>query len=440
MAKAVDVMDVLAARDSRAARQQELLALYARPLISFTMNIAGPIKRTAPIEQGFDLGLARLEGQLRTCRAAVLHRETVRRDTGCEALYAVDLPAPQLKELCMALEECDELGRLFDLDVLDIDGSKLARTKERGCLICGSIGKGCARSRRHSVEELQQRTEEILRRALAEHEQTRIAELACRALLYEACTTPKPGLVDRHNCGSHTDMDIFTFMAGSAALQPYFVRCAAIGQETAQEAPQTAFAALRPVGRLAEGEMLRATGGVNTHKGAIFILGLACAALGRLGRNMWHNAGAILDECAAMTTGVTAELAGAENTAGERFCRDYGIHGIRGEAETGFPAVHTAGLPALEGALTEGKTLEQAGCEALLALMSVSEDTALLHRAGYDGWQETKRRAAQILHQGATYEALERFDRDMIAQNRSPGGSADLLALCYLLHFLKEEQ
>ena len=367
MAKAVDVMDVLAARDSRAARQQELLALYARPLISFTMNIAGPIKRTAPIEQGFDLGLARLEGQLRTCRAAVLHRETVRRDTGCEALYAVDLPAPQLKELCMALEECDELGRLFDLDVLDIDGSKLARTKVRGCLI-------------------------------------------------------------------------FTFMAGSAALQPYFVRCAAIGQETAQEAPQTTFAALRPVGRLAEGEMLRATGGVNTHKGAIFILGLACAALGRLGRNMWHNAGAILDECAAMTTGVTAELAGAENTAGERFCRDYGVHGIRGEAETGFPAVRTAGVPALEGALTEGKTLEQAGCEALLALMSVSEDTALLHRAGYDGWQETKRRAAQILHQGATYEALERFDRDMIAQNRSPGGSADLLAATYFIHTLTTKE
>jgi holo-ACP synthase CitX len=105
MAKAVDVMDVLAARDHRVARQQELLASYKKPLISFTMNIAGPIKRTALIERGFDLGLTRLEGQLQACRATVVHRETVHQDTGCEALYAVDLPASQLKELCVALEE-----------------------------------------------------------------------------------------------------------------------------------------------------------------------------------------------------------------------------------------------------------------------------------------------------------------------------------------------
>lgn len=436
----VDVMDVLAARDRRAGRQRQLLAAYAKPLISFTMNIAGPIKRTALIEQGFDLGIARLEGQLRACRATVLHRETVRRDTGCEALYVVDLPAEHLKKLCMAIEEGDELGRLFDLDVLDGRGVKLERPKERRCLICGEIGKGCARSRRHSVEELQARTTEILRRAVAEQEKTRIAEFACRALLYEACTTPKPGLVDRFGSGSHTDMDLFTFMAGAAALQPYFARCAAIGQETAQESPQVTFAALRPAGRLAEGEMLRSTGGVNTHKGAVFIMGLACAALGRLGRNAWHDTQRILDACAAMAVGITAELGHAAHTAGERFYRDYGLRGIRGEAEDGFPSVRKAGLPALGKALAEGKSTEQAGCEALLALMSVCEDTALLHRAGYDGWQETKQRAGQILAHGVTQEALEQFDRDMIAQNRSPGGSADLLALCYLLHFLKEEQ
>ena len=434
----VDVMDVLAARDRRAGRQQELLAAYAKPLISFTMNIAGPVKRTTLIEQGFDLGIARLEGQLRACRAAMLHSETVREDTGCEALYVVDFPAEHLKKLCMAIEEVDELGRLFDLDVLDGRGVKLERPKERRCLICGEIGKGCARSRRHSVEELQARTTEILRRAANEQERNHIAELTCRALLYEACTTPKPGLVDRCNSGSHTDMDLFTFMAGAAALQPYFARCVAIGQETAQELPQVTFAALRPAGRLAEGEMLRATGGVNTHKGAVFIMGLACAALGRLGRSAWGDVSQILRQCADMAVGVTAELQNASATAGERFYRDYGLRGIRGEVEDGFPSVRKAGLPALEKALAEGKSTEQAGCEALLALMSVCEDTALLHRAGYDGWQRIKLRSAQLLEQGVTRDALERFDRELIAQNASPGGSADLLALCWLLHFLQE--
>ena len=438
MAKAVDVMDVLYARDRRAQRQQELLARYGVPLLSFTMNIAGPVKRAALIERGFDLALHRLEQQLRACRAAVLHRETVREDTGCEALYAVDLPARQLKALCVALEEADELGRLLDLDVLDTDGAKLAREKERRCLICGSVGKGCARSRAHGVAELQQRTEEILRHALDREERTHIGELACRALLYEACTAPKPGLVDRLGSGSHTDMDLFTFMAGAAALQPYFARCAAIGQETSHLPPRETFAALRGVGRLAEGEMLRATGGVNTHKGAVFLMGLACAALGRLGRE--GGSAAVLRECAAMAAGVTAELENASDTAGERFYRDHGLRGIRGEAEDGFPSVEKAGLPTLERALAAGKTPEQAGCEALLALMSVCEDTALVHRVGYDGWQRIRTQAAHLLRRGVTRERLAQFDRELVAQNASPGGSADLLALCWLLHFWENEK
>ena len=143
MNQTVDVKAVLAARDRRAACQQELLTSYGRPLISFTMNIAGPVKRTALIERGFDVGLSRLETQLRACHAAVLHRQIVREDTGCEAIYVVDFSAARLKELCVALEECDDLGRLYDLDVLDCDGTKLQREVERGCLICGKSGKGC---------------------------------------------------------------------------------------------------------------------------------------------------------------------------------------------------------------------------------------------------------------------------------------------------------
>ena len=99
-----------------------------------------------------------------------------------------------------------------------------------------------------------------------------------------------------------------------------------------------------------------------------------------------------------------------------------------------------AGLPALERALACGKSPEQAGCEALLALMSVCEDTALMHRVGYEDWQRIKRRSAELLQEGVSRAALERFDRELIAQNASPGGSADLLAICWLLHWMKEER
>lgn len=441
MAQPVDVMAVLAARDRRAARQKELLRIYGRPLICFTMNIAGPVKRSARIDRGFAIGLERLEQQLLRLGGGVLHRETIREDTGCEAIYVVELPARQLKEMTVELEEADALGRLFDMDVLAEDGVKLERCRERGCLICGRSGKGCARSRAHSVVELQQRTAEILDGAAAQHDRELVGELACRALLYEVCTTPKPGLVDRRNNGSHRDMDLFTFMASSAALQPYFSRCAAIGRETACECPEATLAALRQPGKEAEGKMLRATGGVNTHKGAIFALGLVCGALGRLERRLWADAEQVLAECGRMAAGLTArELEGAEDasTAGRQFYLQQHIRGIRGEAEDGFPSVRRAGLPVLEQALEQGKTLEEAGGAALLALMAAAEDTALMHRAGVDGWAWVQQHAAQILAAGVTRQALEQLDREMIGKNYSPGGSADLLAICYLLHFLGE--
>ena len=433
----VTLVQVLTARDRRVQRQRELLAQYGRPLICFTMNIAGPVKISPLIEQGFRLGLRRLEQQLLRLRCPVLHREVICEITGCEALLVVDAPAEQLKAMTVDLEEADRLGRLLDLDVLDSQGRKLDRPQERGCLICGAAGRGCARSRAHSVEQLQTVTTEILTEAVQCHEQQLAAELACRALLYEACTTPKPGLVDRRNNGSHRDMDLFSFMASAAALTPYFEACVSIGQETSRLPPEETFRQLRRPGRLAEGEMLRATGGVNTHKGAVFLMGILCGALGRLGTAAWPDSGAILAECAAMTRGLTARecIANRKNTAGERFFAEHGIRGIRGEVEDGLPTVRKYGLPALEA----GGTPEEAGCRALLAMMAAAEDTALLHRGGLEGWQQAKAQAARLLQSGITKEALEQMDDAFIARNWSPGGCADLLAVCWLLHFLKNE-
>ena len=216
-----------------------------------------------------------------------------------------------LKEAACAIEDGTELGRLFDMDVLAPDGGKLDRPTPRTCLICERPAKDCARSRTHTVAELQRRTHELLTEAINTHDAQTAASLAVRALLYEVCTTPKPGLVDRVNSGSHKDMDIFTFMSSSAALWPYFAQCVRVGRDTAaRPAPET-LAALRWPGKLAEGTMLSATGGVNTHKGAIFSLGLACAAVGRLDREQWDDSEMILAQVAAMAAGsVSRELSG----------------------------------------------------------------------------------------------------------------------------------
>lgn len=447
MDRAVELIEMLEARDRRARRQRELLERYRLPLLSFTMNIAGPVKNGSLIRRGFRLGRKLLLEQLERMEIPCVFREELDQAAGFEGLYVADAAPGALKELACALEEGTELGRLFDMDVLAPDGSRLDRPVPRKCLICGGPAKACARSRAHPVEELQERTGQLLRAGLDRYDRETAAGLAVRALLYEACVTPKPGLVDRANSGSHRDMDLFTFLRSAAALWPYFAQCVQTGRDTAgRPAPET-LAALRWPGKLAEGAMLAAAGGVNTHKGAVFSMGLLCGALGRLDREAWRQPERILAEAAAMAVGtVERELSGLAvgdaRTAGQRFYLRYGVTGVRGQAEAGFPAVRDWGLPVLEAGLAGGKSIDEAGSAALLALLVHTVDTNLIARGGMEAQQQTAAELERLLREEPYpgREELERLDRQFVEKNLSPGGSADLLALCWLLHFLQKEE
>ena len=129
----VTLEDVLRAHDTRADAQRRLLRTYRLPLVSFTMNIAGPVKSSPLIALAFDTGLEALYDALGQPMAA----EIIRPATGCEALLVYDRPAAELKAACLALETATPVGRLYDLDVLDTDGDKLSRLVQRTCLICG---------------------------------------------------------------------------------------------------------------------------------------------------------------------------------------------------------------------------------------------------------------------------------------------------------------
>lgn len=446
----VTLMEMLDARERRAARQRELLEQFGQTMVCFSMNIAGPVKNSPLIRRGFRLGKELLEGQFSAIRAAVLHFEEIDEKTGCEAIYVLDRSPAAVKAVTVAIEDAAAAGRLYDMDVLKPDGSKVERQElgleSRKCLICGNTAQGCARSRTHTVAQLQEKTTALLETAVREADAGHVAELACRALLYEVGTTPKPGLVDRANSGSHKDMDFFTFQASAAALWPYFERCAETGMDTAALDPTETFDALRGPGRLAEGAMLRATGGVNTHKGAIFSLGILCAALGRLDRSLWSKPEWVLYECGQMARGLVDKdyvNLTVENavTAGQKLYLKYGITGVRGQAEAGFPAVWKVGLPKLEAGLARGMSINDAGCAALLEMMAATVDTNLIHRSDYETQQKTAMDTALMLMQDPFpgREKLEALDRAFMEQNLSPGGTADLLAMVYLLHFLKEE-
>ena len=300
METTVSLVQMLDARERRVQHQQELLAQYHKPLICFTMNICGPIKDSPLIRRGFARGRQLLRQQFLRAKLVPLREDAIREVTGCEAFYVLDADPLTIKKFTTDIEDATPLGRLFDMDVIRPDGRKVDREElhleGRRCLICGGPAKVCSSRRIHTVAELQEKTTEILTEARDAQDIADAARLAVRALLYEVTTTPKPGLVDRRNSGSHRDMDVFTFMDSAAALYPYFEVCARTGRETAEQPAPETFAALRPLGREAEGEMLDATGGVNTHKGALYSFALLLSALGRSlteGGDPFHTAAAI---------------------------------------------------------------------------------------------------------------------------------------------------
>ena len=444
----VSLREMLDARERRAEQQRELLEAFQQTLVCFTMNIAGPVKNSPLIGRGYALGRRLLRQQLAAAGMEVTHFEEIREKTGNEAFFLVDSSPLAVKKITSEIEDSAPIGRLFDMDVLDKTGRKIDRQelgKEgRRCLICGGMATACARSRAHGVAQLQEKTTQILEAALLQADSQCAARLAVQALLFEVAVTPKPGLVDRENSGSHRDMDMFTFLSSGAGLFPYFAQCVKIGRQGGT--PEETFRALRAPGLLAEGQMLASTGGVNTHKGAIFSMGILCGALGRLERQDWGKPDRVLAQCAAMTRGLTArDFAGLTSetarTAGQKLYLRYGITGVRGQAEAGFPAVGKIGLPKLEAALSQGKSINEAGRAALLAMLADTVDTNMIHRGGYEQAKAASEQAKRLLERepfpGA--KALEEMNRDFVEKNLSPGGTADLLAMTLMLHFLKEE-
>ena len=441
----VSLQEILAARERRVQKQQELLAQYQKPLLCFTMNIPGPVKQDRDISTAFAVGCWLLQDRLAGC--PVLHKEFHRENTGNTAFYVVDMPAKQLKQLAIEIEDTDPIGRLFDMDVIDTDGSKLTREQlgfaRRKCLLCDNDAAICARSRAHDLDQLQDRTGFLLYLAGCQWMTEYVAVRAFLALNKEFTTTPKPGLVDKNNRGAHSDMGIKHFFASANALRPYFARFAEAGWLTRDAAPEETFLRIRPIGMEAEEAMLKATHGVNTHKGAIFSIGLLCAAAGRLSPADWQPE-TLLAQCAAMTTGVTArDFAGItlENakTAGERIYAAYGITGVRGQAEAGFPAVQEVGLPILRQGLSKGLSFNDAGCITLLHLIAATDDTNLIHRSNRQTQLEIRKRIAAMLQDDPfpPMQTILELDKEFIQKNLSPGGSADLLAVTYFLFFLK---
>ena len=396
----VDLEQMLAARERRAAIQSRMLggADGRGCLVCLTLNIAGDVKRTPMTKMLFDRGVKELE----SLGVSVTDRRIIDEATGSEAFWLLDEEGERIKPLLEGIEDSFPAARLYDFDLIMPGGAKLSRKEARKCLICDAPAAECARSRRHGLAQIKKATDDLLAEACAET----LAEAARDSLLDELRTTPKPGLVDMNNNGSHPDMDADMFERSADALLSYFEDAARMGLDGC------GMAALRRRGLQAEKEMFAATGGVNTHKGLIYTMGLLLAGMGRCLR----EGGKCTEHAAALA------------------CEDalYGARGATGEAASGFPGALYC--------LSRLERYRQAGCEdaAALALcdsMKKLEDTNLLHRGGPEELGHVRACAARISAMPPEERINELYvmDRDLTDRGLSPGGSADMLALALLL-------
>lgn len=452
----VSLEEILNARENRVKIQQNMLQKAPTCLLSFTLNIPGPVKVFPYTKWAYEVGSSIISKGVSLLNGDVLEQFEAKNETGWEGFFALNLPPEEIKTYLLEQEEHHPLGRLFDFDVLRTDGSKLSRQElgfpERTCLLCGNPAFLCGRSRTHSAQELLAKEIELMENFFISRLSNHIGLLMQKALFYEVNTSLKPGLVDRLHNGSHKDMGLSTFINSAYSLSDYFCQCVKEGLscDCSKKDLPLLFQKLRSIGKQAEKTMLFATQGINTHKGIIFSGGILCGAIGYYistnSRDISSEnfLSSLSEICRYMLPALLNDyLTLTQNTAktnGEKLYLEYKITGIRGEAKEGFPHLFNTGFPLFQAVLKEDFTLWQAGLITLLHYIAYTEDTNLIIRSDYQLACKIQKDLQKFLNH-ATYEEqlsiLPKLDDFFVSQNISPGGSADMLALTYFLYFIQ---
>lgn len=263
-----------------------------------------------------------------------------------------------------------------------------------------------------------------------------IAIVAIRSLHVEIVLFPKPGLVSLVDNGSHADMHAALFMRSLFSLRHYFISMAHAG------ARDMVFGELRVLGMHAEQRMLAATQGVNTHRGAIFALGMLCAAVGYCHAHARSLSAENIRQTLMEQWGNALKMHSIPSSPspsnGLRVAHLYAVGGAREEAAKGFPAVFEIGLPQILKSLGRNATPSMAQIDALFALMAYMTDTNIYHRGGAGGAMLVKLTAQAFIAQGGT-AAPEWQDtacachRLFVSRHLSPGGAADMLAASWFV-------
>lgn len=444
--EAVDLLTVLDNREWRSRLQDKLKVTNSdKIVISAKLNIPGPIKNNDILQKIFMDGWQTFVAGIEcNSQYEMLFAERV---TGPEAFITVDGNLAAVKKTAILFEETYVLGRLFDIDVMANGQADYQLSREdlgfgpRLCLICGKPAKVCAKEQNHTLDEGYEVINQMYQGATSKElifekeSQETVVNNALKGLLYEVSLNPKPGLVDPVSMGSHTDMNMFMFIDSTLSLKSYLDKAFKLGRNFEGSDLKLLFNALRAEGVLAEQTMFNATNNVNTHKGAIFSLGIWVTAIAYSTKDGSATMTEVRRVIQRMVEGlIEKDLASnrVATTAGEQQFQTYQLTGIRGEAVNGFPGVAEVAVPFLQA--TFG-TMTQRLLDTLMKIAATLEDSTLIKRAKTpDVLAEMKEWTSIYFKLGGSHteqgmKYLYDLDRLFIERNLSIGGSADTLIL-----------
>jgi len=457
------IEELLLAKDRRRELRMQRLERGCITL-SFNLNIPGLPKSTDSFHAFFSTCLLEFKNFLLSHRIVIddttIHNKIdAAGDFFLAEVVDSDYTAIQIKQFCETFESNHPVGRLIDVDVVDGKGEPISSGKAKTCFFCDNAPAiYCMRKQAHDYAAMRMKVELEMSKYQEKKKQDRICKqlsiLATQSLLHEVALAPKPGLVDRFDEGSHSDMDFSTFLNSTAALSVSFRKIADFGYTFSGDDLKETLPRLRLIGLEIESDMFLETHGVNTHKGAIFLLGFSIFVSAYLiARDSFTN-----EKFVSIIQKMNGDLVARElgkklylgkETHGEVCFRRFGKkgQGIRGEIQAGMPCVFQKALPVLHQyfdheAVLNDKLLNKGLTHALLEIISQNDDSNILYRKGVEILEELKDRAVVCIRAYDTskfiaeYDALIEFCR---VKKISPGGSADLLAVSYFMYSVNRQ-
>lgn len=422
--------EILSAREHR----QRLRENAGACVLTFNLNVPGLPKNRPPFDRVFEL----VSRDFLSFFSLFLDTKAVQQFEDAAGSWCM-LPFTSenseiIKKLASAYEAIHPIGRLIDLDVYDQTGKRYASGIQKPCFVCQKPAYDCIKAERHPMPQIRGCADAYAAAFVNESDVAmRLSYAAVRALVSEAAIAPKPGLVTRYDSGPHTNMDFELFVKSAAALRHgYYQMAQCVGKPDWK--PEKGLFLMREIGLQMEQTMHEATGGINTHKGAIFLMGLCVTAAARsLSEKGIIDFEFISNLIRQMCSGITQELKATNlDTHGARMFREFGVTGARWEAENGLQLVFNVGIPIAQRCLAMGLKREAAFRAALTAVIAQNQDTTLLYRGGVDHLAEVQAQAKQIQLLGFWSDTAERVYQNLcdycLKHRLSCGGSADLLA------------